>query len=126
MPATTPFLRIDTVIVRVRDLACAVPWYQALLTAEPLYLDGGEGLAVMPLGAASLTLWQREPGDASGGSRAGRAGTYPILAVEDADAAHAFVSAHGGTPEPVGTGAGVRYFGFTDPDGNYMEACQIL
>ena len=126
MAATTPFLRIDTVIVRVRDLACALPWYQALLATEPLYLDGSERLAVMPLGAASLTLWQREPGDTAGGSGAGRAGTYPILAVEDADVAHAFVSAQGGAPEPVGTGAGVRYFGFTDPDGNYMEACQIL
>lgn len=125
MSATTPFLRIDTVIVRVRDLARALPWYQALLAAEPLHLDGGEGLAVLPLGTTSLTLWQREPGGAQGRG-IGRAGTYPILAVEDADAAHAFVSAHGGTPEPIGTGAGVRYFGFTDPDGNYMEACQIL
>lgn len=125
MPATTPFLRIDTVIVRVRDLAHALPWYQILLAAEPLYLDGGEGLAVLPLGDSSLTLWQREPGD-TGHAVPGRAGTYPILAVADADAAHAFVSAHGGTPEPIGTGAGVRYFGFTDPHGNYLEACQIL
>lgn len=125
MPANTPFLRIDTVIVRVRDLAQALPWYQTLLAAEPLYLDGGEGLAVLPLGDSSLTLWQREPGD-TGHAAAGRAGTYPILAVADADVAHAFVSAHGGTPEPIGTGTGVRYFGFTDPHGNYLEACQIL
>jgi catechol 2,3-dioxygenase-like lactoylglutathione lyase family enzyme len=125
MPATTPFLRIDTVIVRVRDLAQALPWYQTLLAAEPLYLDGGEGLAVLPLGDSSLTLWQREPGD-TGHAAVGRAGTYPILAVADADAAHAFVSANGGTPEPIGNGAGVRYFGFTDPHGNYLEACQIL
>jgi len=125
MPATTPFLRIDTVIVRVRDLARALPWYRGLLAAEPVYVDGGEGLAVLPLGSTSLTLWQRGPDDA-GRAAKGRAGTYPILAVADADAAHAFVEAHGGTPEPVGAGAGVRYFGFTDPDGNYLEACQIL
>lgn len=125
MPLATPFLRIDTVIVRVRDLAHALPWYRALLAAEPLYFDGGEGLAVLPLGNASLTLWQRGPGD-TGRAAVGRAGTYPILAVADADAAHTFVGAHGGTPEPVGTGAGVRYFGFTDPDGNYLEACQVL
>jgi catechol 2,3-dioxygenase-like lactoylglutathione lyase family enzyme len=125
MPVTTPFLRIDTVIVRVRDLAHALPWYQGLLAVEPVYFDGGEGLAVLPLGDTSLTLWQREPGDTGRGA-AGRAGTYPILAVADADAAHAFVGAHGGTPEPVGAGAGVRYFGFTDPDGNYLEACQVL
>lgn len=125
MPAATPFLRVDTVIVRVRDLARALPWYQGLLAVEPAYLDGGEGLAVLPLGDTSLTLWQCKPDD---GDRAatGRAGTYPILAVADADAAHAFVGAHGGAPEPVAAGAGVRYFGFTDPDGNYLEACQVL
>lgn len=125
MPATTPFLRVDTVIVRVRDLAHALPWYQRLLAAEPVYFDGGEGLVVLPLGDTSLTLWQRKSED-TGHATTGRAGTYPILAVADADAAHAFVAAHGGTPEPVGTGAGVRFFGFTDPDGNYLEACQVL
>lgn len=125
MSATTPFLRVDTVIVRVRDLAHALSWYSALLAVEPVYFDGGEGLAVLPLGTNSLTLWQRGPGD-TGSAAVGRAGTYPILAVADADAAHTFVTARGGAPEPVGTGAGVRYFGFTDPDGNYLEACQVL
>lgn len=125
MPVTTPFLRIDTVIVRVRDLAHALPWYQGLLAVEPVYFDGSEGLAVLPLGDTSLTLWQRGADD-TGRAAAGRAGTYPILAVADADVAHAFVGARGGTPEPVGSGAGMRYFGFNDPDGNYLEACQIL
>ncbi|EIM01347.1 hypothetical protein RHOFW104T7_16210 [Rhodanobacter thiooxydans] len=125
MPATTPFLRIDTVIVRVRDLAQALPWYQGLLAVEPVHFEGGEGLAVLPLGDTSLTLWQSELED-MGHATTGRAGTYLILAVADADAAHAFVAAHGGTPEPVGAGAGMRFFGFTDPDGNYLEACQVL
>jgi catechol-2,3-dioxygenase len=125
MPATTPFLRVDTVIVRVRDLAQALPWYQGLLAAEPVHVDASDGLAVLPLGDTSLTLWQRKPEEASHATT-GHAGTYPILAVAEADAAHAFVTAHGGMPAPVRSGAGVLFFSFTDPDGNYLEACQVL
>lgn len=79
----SPFSRLDTVILRVRDIEAA--------SAGP-----------------------------------GRAGTYPILGVGDAEAAHAFVASHGGSPGAVEAGGGVRYFGFTDPDGNFLEACQVL
>jgi len=104
IPAASPFLRVDTVIPSVRDIAAASAWYQALLGAPPAYEDPGQGLVVLPVGdGGSLTLWRL-----------------------DADAAHAFVAARGGAPGPVEAGEGVRFFGFTDPDGNFLEACQVL
>lgn len=122
----SPFSRLDTVILRVRDIGAASAWYQALLGAEPAYEDPAEGLVVLPVGdSGSLTLW-RLASDAPRAAGAGRAGTYPILAVSDAETAHAFVASHGGAPDAVEAGEGVRYFGFTDPDGNFLEACQVL
>ena len=121
MPQASPFSRIDTVILRVRALPEALQWYRRLLATEPVFVDGAEGLAVLPVGEdGSLTLWQRTPGEGMG-TQAGRAGTFPILAVDDVDAAHAFARACGGAPVPVTPGEGVRWFGFTDPDGNYLE-----
>lgn len=128
IPAASPFLRVDTVILRVRDIAAASAWYQALLGAPPAYEDPGQGLVVLPVGdGGSLTLWRLDAeAPPATPARPGRAGTYPILAVADADAAHAFVAARGGAPGPVEAGEGVRFFGFTDPDGNFLEACQVL
>lgn len=122
----SPFSRLDTVILRVRDIDAASDWYQALLGVAPTYEDAAEGLVVLPVGdSGSLTLWRLTP-EAQRAAGAGRAGTYPILGVADAEAAHAFVASRGGTPDAVEAGEGVRYFGFTDPDGNFLEACQAL
>jgi catechol 2,3-dioxygenase-like lactoylglutathione lyase family enzyme len=122
----SPFSRLDTVILRVRDIDAASTWYQALLGAAPAWEDAAAGLVVLPVGdGGSLTLWRLEA-DAPRAAGAGRAGTYPILGVGDAEAAHAFVASHGGAPGAVEAGEGVRYFGFTDPDGNFLEACQVL
>jgi catechol 2,3-dioxygenase-like lactoylglutathione lyase family enzyme len=122
----SPFSRLDTVILRVRDIEAASAWYRALLGAAPVYEDAAAGLVVLPVGdSGSLTLWRLEP-DAPRAPGAGRAGTYPILGVGDADEAHAFVESHGGSPGAVEAGEGVRFFGFTDPEGNFLEACQVL
>jgi len=122
---STPFRRIDTVILRVADLDTAVSWYRAVLAADPLYRDDTERLAVLPVGAGTITLWQRKPDEAVPMTR-GRSGTYPIFAVDDVETAHAFASTFTGDIEPLQAGAGVRFFGFRDPDGNYLEACQVL
>lgn len=122
----SPFSRLDTVILRVRDIDAASAWYQGLLGVAPAYEDPAEGLVVLPVGdSGSLTLWRLEAG-APRVASAGRAGTYPILGISDAGAAHAFVASHGGAPGAVEAGEGVRFFGFTDPDGNFLEACQVL
>lgn len=119
------FQRIDTVIIRVRDLREAVSWYQRVLHLEVAYEDATERLAVMttPEGS-SVTLWELKPGEelASGDG----VGTYPIFAVEDADAAHAALQAQGVDLDPLSDGEGVRFFGFRDLYGNRLEACQVF
>ncbi len=120
----TPFRRIDTIILRVAELDPAVSWYRTVLDAEPIYRNDDEGIAVLPVGTGTVTLWQRAANDAAAPA-AGAAGTYPIFGVDDIEQAHAFVEQHADQVDPVQRGAGVRFFGFTDRDGNYLEACQV-
>ena len=117
------FSRLDTLIVRVRDLRAARDWYATALGLAATYVDETQGLAVLALDGTSLTLWQLEPG---AGSAATGAGAYPIFAVEDAAAARAHLQARGVAAEALQTAPGVRYFGFHDPDGNRLEACEVV
>lgn len=117
------FVRVDTVIVRVHDLRAAQQWYATMLGLSAAYVDEAEGLAVLALEGTSLTLWQLRPGE---GELARGPGSYPILAVPDAAAAHAHLASRGVAVEAVQVGPGVRYFGFRDVDGNRLEACETL
>jgi catechol 2,3-dioxygenase-like lactoylglutathione lyase family enzyme len=125
MEPTPRFARIDTIILRVRDLERARAWYAAALGLTAVYHDPAEGLAVLPVGeTGSLTLWQLKPGEVPPGREA--AGTYPIFAAADAAADRDALLAHGVEVEPLAEGPGVRFFAFRDPDGNRLEACQVL
>ncbi len=116
------FSRLDTVILRVRDLSAAQQWYAATLDLHAVYEDAAQGLALLGLvGGASLTLWAVPTGETIAPSS-----TYPIFGVADAPAAHAHLVGLGVAPGPVTEGPGVRYFRFADPDGNPLEACEIL
>jgi catechol 2,3-dioxygenase-like lactoylglutathione lyase family enzyme len=116
------FSRLDTVILRVRDLPAAQRWYASTLGLHAIHEDPGQGLAVLGLdGGASLTLWAVPVGEAVGASS-----TFPIFAIADAAAAHAQLRSRGVEAGPVTEGPGVRYFRFADPDGNSFEACEVL
>lgn len=123
---SNPFRRIDTVILRVRDLRTALSWYTDFFAVEPSYHDDDAGLAVLELGpSGSVTLWQLAP-DEPAPHPNGRSGTYPIFAVDDIEAARSHACERASHVEDVQSGAGVQYFGFHDPDGNYLEACHVL
>lgn len=124
--ADTPlFSRIDTVILRVRDLAQARAWYATALGLHPVFEDPAEGLIVLGVGGTgSLTLWQLGPGETPPPQDA--AGTYPIFAAADAAAERKALEARGVPVGDLAEGPGVRFFGFRDPDGNRLEACQVL
>lgn len=119
----TMFSRLDTLIVRVRDLAGARQWYATALDLHPVYEDEGEGLAVLGLDGTSLTLWQLKDGETMD---AAAAGSYPIFGIADAAAAHATLAGRGVRVDPLQSGPGVRFFSFYDVDGNRLEACQVL
>jgi catechol 2,3-dioxygenase-like lactoylglutathione lyase family enzyme len=116
------FSRLDTVVLRVRDLPAAQQWYATTLGLGAIYEAHDEGLVVLGLaGNASLTLWAL-PADET----AGASSTFPIFGVDDAHAAHAHLRARGVAAGPVTEGPGVRYVRFADPDGNTLEACEVL
>jgi catechol 2,3-dioxygenase-like lactoylglutathione lyase family enzyme len=117
------FSRIDTVIVRVRDLSRAVQWYTRTLGLAPVYSDPTQGLTVLGMEGTSLTLWQLEPND-EGLEPSGH--SFPIFAVADAAAAHRHLVGQGASVEPLQEGPDVRFFTFRDQDGNRLEACQVL
>jgi catechol 2,3-dioxygenase-like lactoylglutathione lyase family enzyme len=117
------FSRIDTVIVRVRDVTRAVQWYTRTLGLPPVYSDPAEGLTVLGMEGTSLTLWQMRPDE---GEAEPSGHSFPIFAVTDAVAAHRHLVEHGATVEALQEGPGVRFFTFRDPDGNRLEACQVL
>ena len=119
------FRRIDTVIVRVRDLQQAKGWYERVLELDTIYEDPAERLAVLTTpDGSSVTLWELKEGEVLAAGPG--VGTYPIFAVDDAPDAHRALRERGVEPEALADGAGVCYFGFRDPDGNRLEACQVL
>jgi catechol 2,3-dioxygenase-like lactoylglutathione lyase family enzyme len=119
----TLFSRIDTVIVRVRDVTRAVQWYTRTLGLAAVYSDPAEGLTVLGMEGTSLTLWQIKPHE-GGTEPSGH--SFPIFAVADAAAAHHHLVGQGATVEPLQEGPGVRFFTFHDLDGNRLEACQVM
>jgi catechol 2,3-dioxygenase-like lactoylglutathione lyase family enzyme len=116
------FSRLDTVILRVRNLRAAQQWYATTLGLHAIFEDAGQRLAVLGLdGGASLTLWELPPAEDVRPSS-----TFPIFGVADARAAHAHLLAHGVAVGEVVEGAGVRFVRFVDPDGNPLEACEVM
>jgi catechol 2,3-dioxygenase-like lactoylglutathione lyase family enzyme len=116
------FNRLDTVIMRVRDLAAAQSWYATHLGLSTVFEDAEQGLAVLGLdGETSLTLWATPEGEPVTPSS-----TFPIFSVADARAAHARLVSSGAAVEPLVEGSGVRYFRVRDHDGNPIEACEVL
>jgi len=122
MSAPPLFTRLDTVLLRVRDLGASRAWYEERLGFTAVFEDSAEGLVVYDTGGpTSLTLWAWKPGE-----EVAAGGAFPIFAVDDADAARAALRGRGIEAGEVEEGGGVRSFDFTDPDGNRIGVCQLL
>lgn len=115
-------VRLDTVILRVRDAAAAAAWYARTLGFGVAYEDATEGLIVLDGCTPPLTLWEWQAGERPPVS--GAASCYPIFGSADAAADARALAALGVEVGPVQEGPGVRFFRFSDPDGNLLEACQ--
>lgn len=117
------FQGIDTVIVRVSDVEAAKSWYQAHLGLEPVWEDPTAKLVVLHTGSpTSLTLWQSE----AAGSRNRETTAFPIFKTTDARSAWKKLKDGQVHVEEVVEEEQVRFFRFYDPDGNLLEACQVL
>ena len=119
------FTRIDTIVLRVTDYSVASDWYCTHLGFAVVFSDPGEGLAVLGIGqGTSLTLWQLRPGEA--GPRDGSGCPFPIIATSDASAQRRELMARGIRTSDLSELPGLRFFSFWDPDGNRLEACEVV
>ena len=124
----SPFSGLDTVIIRVRDIATATQWYVQFLGAEAIYEDEEQKLSVVEFGGdpdadvagSTLTLWQLDAG-----AEWAPSSTYPILATRDARAAHAALERSGVDVGQLTETPGVWFFRFRDLDGNTLEGCEV-
>lgn len=117
------FSRIDTVILRVKNLKRARQWYEEVLELIPTYVgDGDHQIVVYKVGEETpLTIYQLQPDEVMPAKRF--AISYPIFFAEDIVQVHAKLKSRGvdvGDIEDDGT---VKFFGFRDTDGNRLEVC---
>ncbi len=113
---------IDTVIMRVSNLGKSSRWYSEKPKLQPVYEDEASGIVVFETGSpTSLTLWQTDEiitiCDNS---------SFPIFSVADAKNAQTEFSAIGIRTDELQVSDNLVSFFFYDPDGNRMEACQVL
>lgn len=123
-PRTTTLLQgIDTIIVRVRNLEASRSWYAQKLDLHPTWEAPNMPLTVLdPGGPVSLTLWQTDQPIQNNENTA----SYPIFKTSDAVALQRELKDRGVfTGELISEEYAISFF-FTDPDGNRLEACQVL
>lgn len=118
------FSRLDSVVLRVRDLEHSKSWYESNLGFSTSYVDSQERLAVLDLGGrTNLTLWELKRGEAL--SPPGFANAFPIFLADDAVQTRQRLQDSGVKVETLQQSSGVSFFGFFDPDGNRLEVCQV-
>lgn len=124
MSKTIPlFDGIDTIIIRVKDIAKSKLWYKDKLGFEIVWEDTKLKLVVLNTGGkTSLTLWQTEKEILVSKETA----SYPIFGVKDAALVREQLINNGVIADKIITDDHTKYFTFYDSDGNIMEACEVV
>ena len=82
-------------------------------------------MAVLNAGqGCSLTLWELPPGEE--GAFHEKASTFPIFEAVDARRQRLDLQSRGVITSELREAAGLRCFTFWDPDGNRLEACEVV
>lgn len=122
MPAGI-FPKLDTLVVRVKNLDASREWYEDKLGLAPQFIDPHGEIVVLDCGGTtSLTLWQLVKGETLAPDD--RQGSFPIFYSDDADAHHAILILRGIECGPIIAEKDARFFPFYDLDGNRLEVCQ--
>jgi len=118
------FARIDTIVIRVRDVETAAAWYSQVLGAREVFADRAERLVVLGLpGETSITLWQLKAGEEL--QQGPVPAAFPILASSDAASDREALEALGVDVAPMVEAEHMRFFACKDLDGNHMEVCEV-
>jgi catechol 2,3-dioxygenase-like lactoylglutathione lyase family enzyme len=124
MSASCLFEGIDTVIVRVRELGTARAWYTERLGCRESFGDPAAGLVVLECGGpTTITLFELGPGEPI---PSGPTACWPIFHVRDAEGVRSELAGRGVAVDPLHSDGTVRWFDFADPEGNRLEACEVL
>lgn len=117
------FTKIDTVIVRVRELEEAQAWYEEKLGFRAGDVDEKERLVVLNVGGETfLTIYELKPGEMIAPQSTAR--SYPIFYTGDIQTAHRLLSERGVEVGSIeGEPGGTQWFAFKDRDGNLFEVC---
>jgi catechol 2,3-dioxygenase-like lactoylglutathione lyase family enzyme len=115
------FGRIDTVILRVKNIKKAARWYKEVLELTPLYEgENDHGMVIFQVGdGPPLTLYEIGYDEVIPAKRF--SSTYPIFYVSDIEAVHSTLTERGVEAESIEDDGAVKYFRFRDPDGNALE-----
>jgi catechol 2,3-dioxygenase-like lactoylglutathione lyase family enzyme len=117
------FSRIDTVIVRVKNIKKARQWYEEVLELAPTYVgDSEHRIVIFKVGDGTpLTLYEIGFDEVMPAKRF--ATTYPIFYVENIEETYDKLKSRGVELEEIEDDGNVKFFVFRDPDGNRLEAC---
>lgn len=115
----SPFLRVDTLFIPVRDLESAVTWYTEVLGLNLNWRNDEGGYACVDGGVLPITLVKAaKECEFTPFVNA----PYNFYAV-DIDETHKSLSDKGIEVGEIETLYNVRWFWFKDPDGNRLEVC---
>jgi catechol 2,3-dioxygenase-like lactoylglutathione lyase family enzyme len=113
---------IDTVILRVSDIAKSKQWYVQKLGLKEIHYDEKLKLVVLDtFSPTSLTIWETDEKIAPNP----RTTTYLIFRTTDAGKAHEKLRKQDVNVGELVTDHVVTYFTFSDPDNNVLEVCQV-
>lgn len=116
------FSRIDTVIIRVKNIKKARKWYEEVLELSATYVgEDDHRMVIFKLGETPLTLYEIDASEVMPAKRFST--TYPILFVNNIEEAHEKLKSRRVAVEELQDDGVVKFFGFRDPDGNRLEAC---
>jgi catechol 2,3-dioxygenase-like lactoylglutathione lyase family enzyme len=125
MSQETAVLRLDTVVVFVRDREAAEQWYESVLGLSVEVSDRGSNATIMRVSeAGTLTLWEVARRDDL--PQLGLTTTFPVFAVSDGPAMHRKLLDQGLVVSPLRDSTVGRHFFFLDPDGNRLGVVELF
>jgi catechol 2,3-dioxygenase-like lactoylglutathione lyase family enzyme len=118
------FNRLDTIIVRVKNLEESKNWYIDNLSFFPVFSDDESKITVFDLaGTTTLTLWQFDENDTS--NKVNQGNTYAVFNCDNAEQIFKSLKKKGVAVDNFTTSEDVSLFNFYDPDGNKFEVIEI-
>lgn len=114
--------KVDTIVVRVRDMEQAKKWYEEVLEMPVTSVQNTEyKIAILAAGNVSLMLYELQAGEELAGRHVVTG--HPIFFAEDIVSTHATLKERGVEVDELLSDGGIQFFLFRDLDGNQLEVC---